>query len=85
MKINHQRGFKANRPRRKEGTTFSSRGVFADIALFAAADHASWYGGNRRVMRSVRGAKKYINSRFRHHENAAARRLANGQDEPDSF
>jgi hypothetical protein len=85
MKTNYQRGFKANKPRRKDGTCFTRCGVFADIALFAAADHASWYGGNRRVARSARGAKKFINSRFRHHENAAARRLASGQDEPDSF
>lgn len=81
MKTNHQRGFKANKPRLKEGTTFFGRGVFADIAVYAAAHHAN--GGNRPVMRSVRGAKKYINSRFRHHENAAAHRLAFEECEGD--
>lgn len=32
--------------------------------------------GNRGMARAVRGAKKFVRSRLRHHENAAARRLA---------
>lgn len=33
--------------------------------------------GNRGMAKAVRGAKKFINSRFRFHENAETRKLAN--------
>ncbi len=35
-----------------------------------------YHNGNRGMAKAVRGAKKYINSRFRFHEKAATRRLA---------
>lgn len=75
MKTNHQRSFKANKPRRKDGSSFCRRGVFADIGLsaFSGFDAQNGMSG---MARSVRGAKKFINSRFRHHENAATRRWA---------
>lgn len=83
MKTNHQRGFKANKPRAKGGSYFNKRGVFTDIALFARVGVEQRYDGKQGVARSVRGAKRNINSRFRHHENAATRRLACEQNESD--
>ena len=83
MKTNHQRGFKANKPRAKGCSYFSKRGAVADIALFARVGVEQRYDGKQGVARSVRGAKKYINSRFRHHENAATRRLASNLSDSD--
>lgn len=83
MKTNHQRGFKATKPRAKGGTCFNRRGVFADIALYARVGVEQRYDGKQGVARAVRGAKKLINSRFRHHENAATRRWADGVGEAD--
>lgn len=83
MKTNHRRGFKANKHRRKGGTSFTGFGVLADMTLYASAVFAGGYGGERRVARSVRGAKKSINARFRHHENAATRRLASDLSDGD--
>ena len=82
MKTNHQRSFKANKPRRKHGILFSRRGVFADVGHSAFTDFDA-PNGMSGMARSVRGAKKFINSRFRHHENAATRRWANALAEAD--
>ena len=75
MKTNHRRSYRANMQRYKGGQLFSARGVLSGIAVSAMADF-DFTDGNRGMARSVRGAKKYVNSRLRHHENAAARRLA---------
>jgi len=44
------------------------------MAVDAIADF-DFTDGPRRMARPVRGAKKYVNSRFRHHENAACKTL----------
>ena len=75
MKTNHDRGFKANMPRKKPGAPFHKTGVVSDVSINANADF-DFTNGNRGMAKSVRGAKKFVNSRFRHHENAATRRLA---------
>lgn len=75
MKTNHRRGYRANTQRYKGGQLFSARGALSGIAVSAMADF-DFTDGNRGMARSVRGAKKYVNSRLRHHENAATRRLA---------
>ena len=75
MKTNHQRGFKAKNIPYKDSAFFSRRGVFSDVGLSASAIH--WgYNGNQGMARRVNGAKKFINSRLHHHENAATRRWA---------
>jgi hypothetical protein len=79
MKTNHRRGFKANTPRYKGGTRFVKVSPLADIAIHARAEF-DFTDGNRGMARSVRGAKKFVNSRFRRHENAATRRLADEAD-----
>ena len=75
MKTNHRRGFKANTPRYKGGTTFQKTGALSDVSVSARADY-DFSNGNRGMAKSVRGAKKFVNSRFRFHENAATRSLA---------
>ena len=75
MKTNHRRGYKANTPRYKGGASFAKRGLLSDVSVGAMADF-DFTDGHRGMARSVRGAKKFVNSRFRHHENAATRRLA---------
>lgn len=75
MKTNHLRGYRANAQRYKGGQHFSARAPLSGIVVSAMADF-DFTDGNRGMARSVRGAKKYVNSRVRHHENAATRRLA---------
>lgn len=75
MKTNHRRGFTQNEQRRKGGQSFSKTGVVSDVSISAHADF-DFTNGNRGMAKSVRGAKKYVNSRFRHHENASTRELA---------
>lgn len=79
MKTNHGRGFVAKPHRKKGGQRFEKRGVLSDAAPVAMADFDS-SNGNRGMAKSVRGAKKFVNSRFRFHENAATRRLAEGEN-----
>jgi hypothetical protein len=83
VKTNHQRGFKGNTPRRKNDAYFNKRGVLADVVIKARAPVDAPWGGKQAMAHVVRGAKTYANSRFRHHENAATRRLAAEQNESD--
>jgi hypothetical protein len=82
MKTNHRRGYKANEQRYKGGQRFSKTGVVSNVAISARADF-DFTDGNRGMAKSVRGAKKYVNSRFRHHENAATRELAKEGEDGD--
>ena len=75
MKTNHRRGYKANEQRYKGGQTFHKVGELSGAAVSARADW-DFTNGNRGMAKSVRGAKKFVNSRFRFHENAATRKLA---------
>ncbi len=54
----------------------------SDVSIDARADFDA-IGGHRGTAKSVRGAKKFVNSRFRFHENAATRRLADEVDSAD--
>lgn len=80
MKTNHGRGFKAETHPRKGGTRFQKKGVLSDAAPVAMSDFDS-SNGNRGMAKQVRGAKKYVNSRFRFHENAATKKLAGEAEE----
>lgn len=80
MKTNHRRGFVANTPRKKGGTAFHKTGEVSDVSISARTDW-DFSNGNRGMAKSVRGAKKFVNSRFRFHENAATRKLAGEDDE----
>lgn len=80
MKTNHRRGYKADTHRDKGGTQFVKRSPIAGIAVSASADF-EFTDGNRGMAKSVRGAKKYVNSRTRFHENAETRRLGRETDD----
>lgn len=82
MKTNHRRGFRAGTHRAKGGTRFHKISSIADVGIGAQADW-DFSQGNRGMARSVAGAKKFVNSRFRFHEKAATRRLASEATEPD--
>ena len=75
MKTNHGRRFVGKVPRKKGGTAFHKTGKISDLSVSARADW-DFSNGNRGMAKSVRGAKKFVNSRFRFHENAATKRLA---------
>lgn len=75
MKTNHRRGYKAETHPKKGGTRFQKKGVLSDAAPVAMSDFES-SNGNRGMAKQVRGAKKFVNSRFRFHENAATKKLA---------
>jgi hypothetical protein len=81
MKTNHRRGFKANTPRNKGGTRFRQEAPLSGVSVNAVTA-LEFSHGNRGMAKAVRGAKKFVNSRVRHHENAATRRLA-GADTDD--
>jgi hypothetical protein len=80
MKTNHGRGFVDKPQRRKGGQSFHKTGVVSDVSVSAMAEFDP-LNGHRGMAKSVRGAKKFVNSRFRHHENAATQRLAKDPDE----
>jgi hypothetical protein len=75
MKTNQARGFRGKTQRYKGGTSFHKTGELSGVEVSAQADWDS-SNGNRGMAKTVRGAKKFVNSRIRFHENAATRELA---------
>lgn len=81
MKTNHQRGFKETRSSRDVFRKYIAGGSHAflplsdryEAACATSGDHAN---GKRGIAKDVAGAKKYVRSRTRFHENAATRKLA---------
>lgn len=78
MKTNHQRGFKSNKdPRAVYSRYFvhSDKRVLENGHVICAGvtsgDHTN---GKRGIAKDRRGAKKFINSRVRFHENAILKR-----------
>ncbi len=59
---------------RKGGWGTSKESKLADRRVGANASY-DWSKGNRGMAKDVRGAKKYVNSRFRFHENQATKKL----------
>lgn len=88
MKTNHKRGFKDDKAPR---AVFSRYIVFgqcvalplSDRSVSASVTCGDHTNGKRGIARDRRGAKKYINSRCRFHENAALKRLVNTVDLDD--
>jgi hypothetical protein len=67
----------------KSMSGWGRKSLLAD-KLFGASIRNDFHKGDRGMAKSVRGAKKFVRSRFRFHENAATRRLSNAQDDqPD--
>ena len=89
MKTNHHRGFKDTR---NPNAVYDNYIVFeghrasniCDKIVGAHTTCGDHTNGKRGIAKDRRGAKKYINSRFRFHENNATRRLVSqGKDEDD--
>lgn len=80
MKTNHQRNFKDTRDSR---SVYNNYVVFECLVKMQLSDHIVSAGvncgdhtnGKRGIARDRRGAKKYIRSRTRFHENAATKRM----------
>lgn len=82
MKTNHQRGFKEKRSSRQVYAKYFVGGgetvklTLSDRAVAAfpptCGDHTN---AKRGIAKDKRGAKKYVNSRTRFHENAATKKL----------
>lgn len=81
MKTNHQRGFKDRRDSRAVFANYFAGGSsnhlpLSDRIVAAYANCGDHTDGKRGIARDVAGAKKYVRSRTRFHENAATRKLA---------
>lgn len=84
MKTNHQRNFKDK---------LSSRAVYGDYIAFyqviksplsgkaisASANSGDHANGKRGIAYDVKGAKKFVKSRTRFHENQALKKIVNEQ------
>lgn len=84
MKTNHQRGFKDSRgPKQVFGKyyTFSNTRInpISGVAVGACSTCGDHTNGKHGIAKDRKGAKKYINSRSRFHENAALK-LINWKD-----
>lgn len=80
MKTNHNRGFKDDKAPRAVYSRYIVFGQcvslpLSDRSVSAHATCGDHTNGKRGIARDRRGAKKYINSRSRFHENAALKRL----------
>lgn len=64
----------------KGGQGSTRKSTLADVAVGAGVGY-DFCNGNRGMAKAVRGAKKYIRSRIRFHENAATRKAASTIDE----
>jgi len=63
----------------KSMSTYDARSMLADKHIGAGIGN-DFTDGNRGMAHAVRGAKKFVRSRFRFHENAATRLLAANND-----
>lgn len=85
MKTNHQRNFRENTDPNYvfcKYIAYSARVRLAmsDRIVSAGVTVSGHTNGKRGIAKDRRGAKKYINSRARFHENAALKRLVATQD-----
>ena len=86
MKTNHQRGFKERATAYvgpgRDGSGgrafkgFSAKSVLADVSVGASANVHDTTNGKHGVAKNIRGAKKFVISRVRFHENSRTRELA---------
>lgn len=80
MKTNHQRNFKDTRDPRAVFKNYYVGGSWvlselADRFIAAEATCGDHTNGKRGIAKDLRGAKKFVHSRTRFHENAAVKRL----------
>lgn len=82
MKTNHRRGYSAPSHADKAMQRWHRVSTIAD-ASFGAGIGNDFTNGNRGMARAVSGAKKFVRSRFRFHENAATKMLAREVSDQD--
>lgn len=78
MKTNHRRGFKAGTHRDQAGFNRATPLPLSDKSLFVYIGN-DFTDGNRGMAKSKRGAKKFLRSRTRFHENSATKTAATEQ------
>ena len=86
MKTNHQRGFVEKMSRyvgpSRDGSGgraykgFTAKSILADVGMAASANVHDTTNGKHGVARNIRGAKRFVRSRVRFHENQTTRELA---------
>ena len=86
MKTNHQRQFKDKRSSRAVYAKYfvnggTKVGKLSDTSISASATCGDHTNGKRGIAKDVRGAKKFINSRHRFHENQALKKVVLGRDD----
>ena len=79
MKTNHRRGFQAGTHRDKAMTGYSAKLPLSGESISASVTN-DFADGNRGMAKAIRGAKKFIRSRTRFHENRAVEKLARESD-----
>jgi hypothetical protein len=62
--------------------SWSRKSEFADVSIGAAIGN-DFSNGHRGMAHSVKGAKKFVRTRIRFHENAATQKLKDNYDEED--
>lgn len=82
MKTNHPRGFVAKKLRYQGFWGGGAVCQIADKIIGASIGH-DFTDGNRGMAKAKRGAKKFIRSRVRHHDNAATQRLVSTDTDAD--
>lgn len=81
MKTNHQRQFKDKRSSRAVFAKYyvngnTKVGVLSDTIIMACATCGDHTNGKRGIAKDVKGAKKFVNSRHRFHENQALKKMS---------
>lgn len=76
MKTNHQRAFVAKNHRDSAMFGTGATAPLSDKRIGASIGN-DFTDGHRGMARAKRGAKKFVRTRVRFHENAATKRLAN--------
>jgi hypothetical protein len=75
MKTNHQRGFVAKTHRDSAMFCTGATAPLSDRRIGASIGN-DFTDGNRGMAKAKHGAKKFVRTRTRFHENAATKRLA---------
>lgn len=73
--INHRRSDRHTSHRDKSMESWGDRGALSGVSVDASIPN-DFTNGHRGMARAAAGAKKFVRTRIRFHENAATRRLA---------
>ncbi len=76
MKTNHRRGFVAKTHRNSGGFATGSIAPISQRSIGSRSIGRDFTNGHRGMAKAKRGAKKFVRSRTRFHDNTATRKLA---------